>query len=133
MNDAALGVLIEYVHTGHIESDLDVVARTGGGARGYARDEVGLAYGEVELYLSAHKLGNINISVNNAVREGGELHGSIMDALGTQTDDNFLADVILKIGVVSLFGGQLEGLVLEVEVNVIALLNELAVDEVHLR
>ena len=134
MNDAALGLFIEDVHTGHIECNLDVVARTGGGAGRNTCDQIGLlTYLEVEVDLGAHKLGNINISIGDAVGMCGELHGRVVNALGTETDDDFFADVVLEVGVVRLFGGQLEGLVLKVEVHIGALLDELTVDEVHLR
>ncbi len=134
VNDATLGILIEDMETAHVEGNLDGIACTRGRTRGYTRDESGLlAYVEVEVDRSPLKLGYVNISVELAVGMVSEMDGLVVNSLGTETCNNFLTDVILEVGVVSLLCGKLDGEVLEVKVNVLALLLELTVDEVHLR
>ena len=134
VNDATLGILIEDMETAHVEGNLDGVACTRGGSGGYTRDESGLLTNvKVEVDLSTHKLGYVNVSLKLALGMVSEVDGLIVNSLGTETCNNFLTDVILEVGVVSLLSGKLDGEVLEVEVYVLTLLLELTVDEVHLR
>ena len=156
MADALFGVLIEEVHSGHIECNLDMVACARAGAGGYASGEVYricvlvfLRYGEVEVNFCTHKLGNVNVGLNEAIALNSELHRIVEDCFGTDTCNNlgmsFVNGVVLselsllckefnEVGVSCLISRNLEAVVAcKFEVETVFLLNETTVDEVHLR
>ena len=100
MDDAALGVLIKNMHSRGLKGDLDLVAGTRGRARGNAGDDV-LAVGgilltvkaEVQVDLGTHQLRDLNGRIDDAVGHRADVDGIIVQALGTDTDDDLLADV----------------------------------------
>lgn len=67
VNDKSLGILIEQVNSRHIESDLDLVACSCSASGGYARDHVLLLKADVQINLGAHKLGYLDLGLDNAV------------------------------------------------------------------
>ncbi len=140
MADALLAILVEDMDTRGIDSNLDVVAGLSGRTRGNSCNNV-LIIGsvlhaleaEVEIDLCTHKLGNVNVNLHGGISHGAEVHGLVVDSLGTNTEDNLLADVLLEVGVVSLVSGKLDLGNTESSVKIVTLLNELAGKEVHLR
>ena len=117
MANAALGVLIEDMATRGVEGNLDGVACAGGGAGGNASDEVGtlvhdldltvtllgLTDVQVQVDLSTHQLGNVNVCLEGSVGVSLDLSGLVIDALGTQTQNDLLVDVVLQSGVDKIF------------------------------
>ena len=83
--------------------------------------------------VCTHKFCNVNCSFCNPLVEGREVHGFVVDVFGTDTEDNFLADIALKFGVACLFCGKLEFVAAEASVKAVALLLDAGIDEVHLR
>ena len=63
---------------------------------------------EVEIDFSTHKLCNINICIKCGILESLNLNRGIVNALGTNACDNFLADIFLKLGSICLAIGKLE-------------------------
>ena len=113
MADALLGILIKDMNSGCINSNLDLIAGTSGRTGRNSCDNV-LAVGsifhtlkaEVEIDLCTHKLGNVDVNVEYGVCHGVKEHRLIVNSLGTNTEDNVLTDVFLKIGVVRLISGK---------------------------
>ena len=117
-----------------IDCDLDGVAGSCGRTRRNARGErLLLVSREVQEDFITHKLGDVDVAGDYAVSHAGQIHRLVVDALGAQTDNDFLADIVLEVGVVCLFVRELQGVAGEVDVYVLALLLKLSVDEVHLR
>ena len=66
VQEATLGVLIEEVHSVHVETDGDLFTGSGGGSGRNASGESTLfTNGEVEVNFCTHKLGNINVTLNS--------------------------------------------------------------------
>ena len=72
--DALLGILIEYMDSGCVDCNLDLVAGASGRTRGNSCDNVLTVCSilhtlecEVEIDLCAHKLGNVNVNVEYGV------------------------------------------------------------------
>ena len=134
VNDALFGFFVENVNSCSIESNLDGVAASCERSGRYARGEAAfLGRVEVEEDLSTHQLGNVNNGFDGGIGIGFDECGIVVDTFGTDTCGNFLADVVLERGIVCLFSRELDEVLAPVDVNVAALINERAVDEVHLR
>ena len=134
MNDAALGVLVEDVHSRQIESDLDGIAGTSGGTARNARGEGLLLIScEIQEYFITHKLGDVDSAGDDMISHAGEIHRLIVDALRSETGNDFLADIILEIRILCLIVRELQRVACEVDINILTLLLKLCVDEVHLR
>jgi len=120
--DANFRILVEYVHSCNVDCDLDGVAclRLGTGRNSCCH--ILLLGGDVEVDLSAHKLCYFYICFDHPVAELAEVHRLVVERLGTETCDNFLADVFLKLGLGSLLCGKLKGVSTECEVDIVALL-----------
>ena len=97
VNDATLGVLIEEVHSVHIEADGDLFTGSGGGSgRNTSGESTLFTNGEVEVNFCTHKLGNVNVTLNGCAVALGNRELVIVDTLRTQTSNNLLADVLLQ-------------------------------------
>ena len=135
VENALLGVLIEDVDSRNVKGQLDVVAGSGNGAGGNAGNEVlgrvriQTVGGDVEVDLGTHQLGDVHVSVDDGVGHGADSNGLILQALGTDTHDNLLADVVGEGGILGLIGGKLDLVAAEDHVHVSALLLDLGVDE----
>ena len=64
MADAPFCILIEDVCSRDINGNLNGVACSRSGTGGYASDEVLLINYDIEVYLRTHKLGHLDIGVN---------------------------------------------------------------------
>ena len=83
MDYVALGVLVEEMHSGHIDGNLDGISGAGGGVSGNRRDSVLLCKVEVEVDLRTHKLGNIDCRLNDILGMSRNRRLIVVDALGT--------------------------------------------------
>ena len=109
MDDATLGFLVEDMNACHVDSNVYNVTCTGLTSGRYASDKVGLVSYEVEIDLSAHKLCNFNVSLDDSICHSADVSLVVMDTLGTDTDNNFLTNIFLKLRSLSLVLGKLEG------------------------
>ena len=92
VQETTLGVLIEEVHSVHIEADGDLFTCAGGGSGRNASGELALFTNvEVEVNFCTHKLGNVNVTLDGSAfaLSDGEL--VIVDTFGTETCNNFFA------------------------------------------
>jgi len=138
VDDATLCILVEYVNSGELDCDLDSIACSCLGTRRNTSDKVlifilSAGSNEVEVDLSAHKLCNFNVSCDDGIRHSLEVTLLVVETLRTNTEDDFLAYLILESRVVCLLFGKLKAVLTEYEVEILTLLNKLALDEVHLR
>jgi hypothetical protein len=93
VGNGLFGLLIEDVDLTGLKSDIDGLAgMSSGGRRNTTVDVLTFANG-VEIFLSTHKLGNFNVSLNNTVGELLDEFFLVMYVLRTDTDDNILADI----------------------------------------
>ena len=76
-----------------IHSHGDLVAAAGLGGRGNASHQVLALVGQVQIDLSAHQLGNLNLSAQVAVGMLFQELLVVLDVLGTDADLQGLADV----------------------------------------
>ena len=67
------------------------------------------------------------------ISHAGEIHRLIVDALRSETGNDFLADIILQSRILCLIVRELQRVACEVDINILTLLLKLCVDEVHLR
>ena len=121
------------MNLGSVDSNLDNVSGTRLGAVGNLCGKLLLIALQVQIDLSAHKLGNFNVTLNNAAGHCIDSLLVIVNALGTDAHNDFLAHIVLQNGVVSLFGRKLNGGVAEVQEHFAVILFKLAVNKVHLR
>ena len=120
----------------HVDGHLDGVAGSHGRTRRNTSGQVDTSAGQVQIGLSAHQLGNLDVAVDDAGRSGGDEHFLILEALRTNAQDNVLADVLGKlIDLLALRDGNFVGVVFVAKGNNVTtvFLNQLGVDEVHLR
>jgi len=118
VNDVTLGILVEEMDSRSVDRNLHGIAGASCGACGNGSDDVLLLKVEVEVNLRTHKLGNVNRSLDNAF--GIVLYRKCVvgDALGTDSRDNFLADVVLDFGIVRLLCGELDTAAADNKINI---------------
>ena len=135
VEDAQLAVLVEEVQAAGLEGDFNGIADAGLAARIDAGDDVGILAGdlEVEVGLGAHELGNFDLRLDEVAVSIVHEAVFVMDVLRTDAHDNFLADVGLVNQLANLRIRNLDGVGAELSPNLVALLDELGVEEVHLR
>jgi len=135
VEDALLGVLVEEVQAIGFEGDLDGVSVAGRAARIDTGDDVAILTSglQVQIGLRAHELGNLNLSLNEVAVGDGQEALFIVDVLRTDAHDNFLADVGLVNQLANLRIRNLDGVIAELGPDTVGLLDELGVEEVHLR
>ena len=135
IENALLGILVEEVQAVGLERNLDGVSVASSAARIDASNDVAfLASGlQVEVGLRAHELGNFNLRLNEVAVGNGQEALFIVDVLRTDAHDNFLADVRLVNQLADLGIRNLDGVGAELSPNTVSLLNQLRIEEVHLR
>ena len=103
MDDVLFCFLIKEVESCKVESNLDGIAAARLRSRGNASDKclllIGLlrTYLEVEVDFSTHKLGYVNVCVNNALGESVNLDLAVVDTFGSETCNNFLVNVFSEL------------------------------------
>ena len=95
VSDDFLGVLIKDVELVKAEANLDLVADLGLGGRSNARGNGLTCDINIQINFSTHQLGYVNGSVK--LHDGlVQLFLLVVNMLGTDTEDNFLADILLE-------------------------------------
>src|SRR5690606_34187002 len=131
--DHELGILVEEVNLLHVEGDRMLLAVPRLGLRVEAADKLGLALGEVDDHLGAHRLGDVDRG-DKAVVFRARMDLAIPDVFRTDAEDHFLVDVGADVfDLVRPLAVDLELKGLGVDVVVVALFPEYDVDEVHRR
>ena len=130
-----LGFLVEEVQVVDVERNLHLLAGTAGGAGIDAGDDVLFlaAGGQVEVGLGAHELGHFDVAVDHRIGSGLDEHILVVDVLGTDAHVDFLADVVLIRELGQLAGRDDDLVVAEDGGHVVAFLDQLDGEEVHLR
>ena len=133
VNDSKLGFLVEDVNLAVDQSNLYVIASLGLGSRSNTGGDAGAKSVEVQECLVTHQFGNFNVCLDATVNISLDIFRLVMYVFRTDAENNFLADVVLKLTLAVLGDRELDGVVAKQSVNMVASLLEFDVDEVHLR
>ena len=149
MADASFGVFVEDMNSFGINGNGNGIAASCSGSGRYSCSELNFAglvdndvllshesfvyddlvCNEVEVDFCAHQFGNVNVYFECAILESCDLSRSVKNRFGTNACDNFLAEVGLEIRVSCLAFRKLDLDFAELEVSVVVLFYERAVDE----
>ena len=132
VQDGLLGLDVEQVDLVGIEGNADGVSVAGLGGGSDAGGHLVALVLQVQVDLSAHHLRDIDLSIQLAVGVLCHELGLIVDVLGTDAHLDLLADVGIQLAVSGLLLGQGDEVAAQIDAVLVALLDDGAVQEVHL-